>query len=113
MATKILLILSFALVSGQDDDNSKAKALIQKLRSESIEERERARQGLTDMGKAAAPALEEAARDADGEVAKVASVLLRRLEFQEILSPRLKRLFPGLDLRLAVGGDRECTVFFF
>lgn len=112
MTTRTLLLLSVVLAAAQDDVNSKARALVQKLRSESIEERDGARKGLIELGKAALPALREAVRDPDAEVARSVGLLIRRLEFLEKLTPRLLKHFPGVETRLAAGGDPECLAVF-
>ena len=111
--TKTLILVSCCLLAFQDAENRAARALIERLRSDSIEEREKARQELKEMGKAAGSALEEATRDSDTEVASTASILLRRLRFLEVLTPRLKRHCPDLENRLARGGDRECIKVLF
>jgi HEAT repeat protein len=106
--SRLLLILALLPGAVQDNDLAKARALVQKLRSEIIEERDSARKALIDLGKAALPALREAVRDPDAEVARTVSMLLRRFEFLEKLTPRLLKHFPGVETRLAMGGDSEC-----
>lgn len=93
------LILA-VLMAAQAD----ASALIDRLRSDLLEEREEATLALKALGKAAAPALELAAKSEDPEVAGRAGMLLRRMELQASIPPRLARNFPGLEDRLA-GGD--------
>jgi HEAT repeat protein len=106
--SKHALFAVILLCAIQEDPVSRARSLVEKLRSESIEDREVARKALIELGKAALPALREAARDSDAQVAKTASVLILRLEFLEKLSPRLRKWIPGVETRLAQGGDREC-----
>ena len=103
-------ILSLILIGTQEDPSAHARVLIQKLKSDSIVEREQAQKGLIELGKAALPALREAARDPDAQVAQAASVLIRRLEYLDMLSPRLRKWIPGVETRLAQGGDRECML---
>lgn len=80
-----------------------ARELVEKLRSETVDAREDAEKKLRALGKAAAPELEKAAKDADDEVAGRAKRLLRILELGASLPPLLLKAFPGAEERLARG----------
>jgi hypothetical protein len=69
-----LLVLALAV---QDD----ASALIRKLGSETLEEREAASNALLKMGKAARPAILEATNHRDAEISRRAKSILERIEF--------------------------------
>ena len=72
--------------------------------------REAAR-GLLRLGKSALPAIEKAARDADGEVAARAAHLIRAIRWQETLSPALRKKYPGIEEQLD-GAPRVATKVF-
>ncbi len=93
---RVLLLLLLPALGGQDD----AEALVRKLGSDKVEERDEAIRGLKAMGRAALPAIEKAAADKDAEIAARARDLLRRLAIRESFSPRLKALLPGIEDRL-------------
>ena len=87
----ILMTLSLALgFCAQDDRGREAHALIEKLRSERIDDRDQASLELRKLGPAAMPELEKAATDPDLEISTRARELL--------LLIRLKDLF-GIDLK--------------
>ena len=60
---------------------SQAEELVERLRSDSVEERTRAARALEALGAVALPALERAARDSDAEVAARARLILQSLPF--------------------------------
>jgi HEAT repeat protein len=99
----ILLSLLWAL---QDPS---IPALVEKLGSEKVEEREEATRRLKVLGRPAEGALREAAKSRDPEVSSRSRLLLRRLEIQTKLSSELKSTFPGIEDRLAGGDDHEWT----
>ncbi|HKS17543.1 MAG TPA: HEAT repeat domain-containing protein, partial [Planctomycetota bacterium] len=99
------LLLALLLLAPQDD----ARALIEKLRTGTLEERDDATRRLMELGKAAAPELEKAAKDHDAEVAGRARHLLARLQLADTLSPALQKAFPGIADKLAFGGDAAWT----
>ena len=96
----ILIGAVLALVTVQEDDAGAAELVI-RLRSDSLEEREKATRRLKEMGKAALPALEKAARDKDVEVASRARHLLKVHGVREKLSEGLLKAMPGVEDRLA------------
>lgn len=96
MRPLLLMMILPALVQGQD-----APSLIEKLRSDRIEERDDALRGLKSLGRKAEAELQKAARDPDSELAQRARLLLRRLEIADRLSPALLRELPGVEDRLA------------
>jgi HEAT repeat protein len=83
--------------------------LVNQLRSEKADVRNDARRKLKEAGRSALPSLERAARDPDPEVASAAKELLRILPIAEKLSPALRAAFPGVEERLALGGDEAWT----
>jgi len=93
----LLLFLLFAQGSPQE--------LIEQLRSDRAEVRERALKQLKEFGRAAIPDLEQATKDADPEVAGRATAALRVIALRERLSPELRRVFPGVEDRLAGARD--------
>ena len=104
-----VLIAAFAAQEGGSEDPA---SLIEKLRSDRAEQREEAARKLAGLGKAAAPALEKAAKDADAEVASQARQLLRRLAVRDMLPAILRQTIPGVEERLVTGGDRAWTELF-
>jgi len=91
------VLLLFAQASPQD--------LIEQLRSDRAEVRERALKQLKQLGRAAIPDLEQATKDADPEVAGRATAALRVIALRESLSPELRRVLPGVEDRLAGARD--------
>src|SRR5437868_6342450 len=89
-----------------------ARELVEKLRSDTIAERETAMRRLRELGKEAAPELEKAAKDPDAEVARRAGFLLRCLALQDSLSPALRKAVPGIEDLLAAGRTRAWTEAF-
>ena len=102
----MLLLLSLVLL--QDDPS----ALIEQLRSESVEVRESASKRLKELGAAAKPALEKAAKDPDKEVATRASLLLRILQLKSELTPGLQQALPNVVDRLAGNSGPAWTEVF-
>lgn len=101
--------LAFFVVA-QDDSTQRARALVEKLRSEKVEDREDASGKLKELGRGALPELEKAARESDREVTDRANLLIRRLELLDLLSADLKKALPGIEDRLAAGDDNEWTI---
>lgn len=97
--TSLLLVLALA----QADP---ARDLVERLRSEKIEDREDAFRRLKELGRAAAAELGKAAADRDPEVAGRARKLLHLMVAREHLTPRLRAAMPGIEERLADGNDR-------
>ncbi len=100
----MLLLLILAL---QGDP----RALVEKLRSDRVEERDEAIRGLKALGKAAVPELEKAARDPDAETAARARLLLRSLDIAARLSPGLRKTLPGVEDRLAASDTAWVEAF--
>jgi HEAT repeat protein len=101
-------VFAILLLALQNDPAS----LVEKLRSDRVEEREDATRRLKALGRAAAPALEKAAKDRDAEVAARARQLLRVLELRETLPAKLREALPGVEDRLAAGDDHAWTEAF-
>ena len=102
------LLVVVSLLALQDDP----AALIEKLRSENLEIREAATKKLKELGTAARPALEKAAKDADVEVSTRSAYLLRILKLKEDLPPNLQKAIPDVADRLARGAGQEWTAVF-
>ena len=107
-----LLALALLAVQAKPSPNE-VRALVERLRSDSIEERERASLGLKQLGTPAMPALRRAARSGDADFSIRASRLLRVITVMEKLSPDLMKALPGVEERLASGDDRTWTRTFF
>jgi HEAT repeat protein len=88
-----------------------AQELIEKLRSDHIEERQEAARKLKDLGKAAVPELEKASRDQDPEVSAQATHILKIVTLRETLPPFLWKDLPGMEERLAMGGHAWTELF--
>ncbi len=107
-----MILAALALLLGlafQDDP----RALVERLRSDSVIERDAAAKRLSALGEAARAELEKAARDPDAEVAGRAARILRVLEIRSRVPPRLKAAVPGIEERLAADQDRAWTEAFF
>lgn len=98
----IALLLSLLVMPAQvqQDPQKEVRELVEKLRSENPQEREKAALMLEGIEKAAIPTLEKAVTDPDTEVAQRARQILRTIEFAQKLTPALKKAFPGVQLRL-------------
>ena len=103
----LLVILPLATIP-QDDP----AALIRKLSSDSIQEREAAEASLKKAGEFARTKLHAASLDSNAEIATRAKVLLRRLDLIRSLGPRLLKAFPDLAERLAAGDPSDWTQAF-
>jgi len=91
---------------------SHIRRLIQRLGSDSLEERNQVAQRLKSTGRPAVPFLKEAAESDDREVAARATHILRVIEIRGRLTERLLTLMPGVEERLARGDDHEWTRVF-
>ena len=89
-----------------------ARELIEKLRSDQIEERDEAARKLKELGKPALRDLDQATKDKDPEVASRARQLIRVIRGVDQLTPSLTKLFPELEVRLGAGTDQDWTVAF-
>jgi hypothetical protein len=76
-----LKLLALCLLSGtQEDPSSAISGLIEKIRSENVEDRDEASRRLAEFGERARPALERAARDADSELRARAKGVLQDID---------------------------------
>ena len=106
----LLLALSLPAVQGKPSQDE-IRALVEKLRSDAIEEREEAARKLEEAGKRAIPALRKAARDRDAEVASRSGLVLRRIEIREKIPPKVLAALPGVEKQLAeLHGDVWITL---
>jgi HEAT repeat protein len=97
-----LVLLAFV---GQDN----VRELVEKLGSESLEEREEALEKLKKIGKPALPDLEKAAKGQDPEVVERAKYLLRFIPIQGKVPARLLRLMPDLVERFVLDDPHSWT----
>ena len=96
--------LALEFLAPQDDTPQQVRALIERLRSDNVEERDSAYKKLKELGPLAEAALEKAGNDPDKEVAGRARSILRVLHIREILPDAVINKSPGLADRLA-GND--------
>jgi len=82
------------------------RGLVERLRSDRVEEREEAARRLRALGEAARPALEAAASGGDPETAARAKEVLSRIDFRRRLGARLLAAVPGIEEKLYRGDDR-------
>ncbi|HLY11125.1 MAG TPA: hypothetical protein VKW04_17620 [Planctomycetota bacterium] len=80
----------------QDDPT----ALIERLSSESAEQRDEAERAILNLGAPALPLLEKATKSRDSETSARAARLLRVYANRQHLTPRLRTVFPQLDQRM-------------
>lgn len=85
------------------------RELIEQLRADSSTKRNEATLELKKIGASAVPLLEAAARDSDLEVATRARQALAAIALRSRLTPGLLERLPGIEDRLASGGDRAAT----
>ena len=94
------LFLAVLMVCAQEE------ALIKKLGSDVIEEREKAARKLEALGQGAVPALTKAAASDDGEISGRAAYLLRLIRINGLVEGPVREDNPGLAARLALDDDR-------
>src|SRR2546426_340867 len=107
MKTLLLSLLLFA----QDESSRQARQLIEKLRSETIEERDEAARKLRELGSGAEEELEKATRDKDPEVAGRARTLLgegifRRIE-ETLVKARTARIKFRIDADSSIPSEKN------
>lgn len=95
----VLAILALLALAAQDDP----AALVERLRSDRVEERDDAARRLKTLGAVALPALEKASKDPEPEVADRAKFLVRAIGALGRLSPTLRRIVPGAEDAVAAG----------
>jgi HEAT repeat protein len=88
------------------------RELIEQLRSDRAEVREKAFDQLKGLGSDAVPDLQRAVQDADPEVSRRASAALRVIAIREVLTPALRKALPGVEDRLAGATDAAFTQVF-
>ncbi|HYE98049.1 MAG TPA: HEAT repeat domain-containing protein [Planctomycetota bacterium] len=106
------IFLLWLAAAAQDDPAREVRELIEQLRADRFEDREAAMGRLKLHGPRALPALREAARSTDGELALRAARVLKVVEIRVRLSDGLLRAFPDVDERLADGPDSAWTAVF-
>lgn len=104
-----LLLIPLA-VPGQESD---AAALIRRLRSEDLLEREKALEALRNLGDAAVPELEKHSKDPDPDVAAHVGRLLAAAKIRKTLTPRLLAVRPGIEHRLAADPRQWIVEYLF
>ena len=103
------LLLALSLLPAQDDPAKQIHALIEKLRSDSIEGREQATRKLKELGKAAVPELAKAAGNGDAELSSRAARLIRLITLMSKLTPALMQTVPGVEEQLLTENDHAWT----
>src|SRR5262247_1678187 len=98
MTMRLLALL--LLLPPQSDP---VRELIDRMRSDAPQERNRAYAQLQSLGKSAVPALLRVSKEQDADLVVRARLLLRTFELRESLPPDLLRHLPGLEERLAQG----------
>src|SRR5678815_3412950 len=83
--------------------------LIEKFRSDSVEERDRAGRAIKEFGEAAIRPLENAAKGTDAELSARVGHLLRVIRVRLSMTPALLKARPGIDERLAESDDLAWT----
>src|SRR5881394_1164723 len=104
--SRALLLIGLSLPA-QDDPLKRTQSLIEKLQSESAQERDDAVKKLKELGEAAIPELEKASRSSDLEVSSRARYLLIWNEIRKKGAPDLRKIVPDLEDRLAHGNWTE------
>lgn len=112
MIQGIGLLMVVALMTPALQSEEEVRRVIQKLRSERVEDRESAALALREMGVVAIPQLRLALEDSDPEVSGRAAYLLRAIPVSEALTDNIKRIFPGLVDRLSRGKEWTWTEVF-
>ncbi len=104
---------ALALIVLRASPPCQARELVERLRSDEIEQREEAARRLRDLGEGARADLEKASGDPDPEVAGRARHVLRLIEVRGRLTPNLMNAMHCVDERLAAGEGRHWTQAFF
>lgn len=95
-----LLLLSLLLPARQAEAPPQARELVEKLKSENIEERGQAYQQLKLVGEPAREDLQRVAKGDDAEAARLAERLLKVIPIFQKLTPALRKEFPQLEERV-------------
>jgi HEAT repeat protein len=103
----LTLAIGILVLLGSQDD--RARQLVEKLRSEKVEEREAALRTLKELGPATSEELEKAARDSDLEVASRARRILGYFAVRDRITPALRKAVPAIDEILFCGPASEST----
>jgi HEAT repeat protein len=111
MGTPTILVC-LALALAQTESERAIRQLIEKLRSDQVEQREESASRLKELGKPALGELDQAAKDKDPEVAGRALVLARFIRNREAFTKSLMKAFPKIEERLATGPGHEWTEAF-
>jgi len=106
MNTFIALTLC-ALLSQEDGSKSQARDLIEKLRSNKLEERENATRKLKELGQAAIPELEKATKDADLDVRGRVTGILAEIRLVNELVTKAKNKFVANAIQAEKEGARR------
>jgi len=96
---RIILLLGLLLAAELQD----AQSLVDKLRSESIAEREQAERQLLDLGPAALAALKNAANDPDSEVASRAKMIVQLIGIRSRIPAEVLKAKPGVEREILRG----------
>jgi len=109
---KLLTLFIFLKAFQLPQDDRSVLELVEKLRSDRIEEREIAEHKLQQLGSKALPALERATRNPDTEMAQRARDVIRTISVIQKLTPTLFKTIPGIAKRLSSDDDHTWTALF-
>jgi len=106
-------LISLFLCGAQEEASRQARRLVERLRSDRVEDRDEAARMLEKLGPAALPYLDKAQNDSDLDVQTLAGNTAKVIRTAEKLSTRLKAALPGAERRLAFGDGGTWTQVFF
>lgn len=96
-----ILLVGVLLQAAQEDGGQLVRGLVEQLKSEKVDERDRATREILRLGRDARPYLDTAARSVDPELRARALHLLRAIDIAETLTPDLRKVMAGVEARLA------------
>ena len=105
METVLAVLVALAFQEDRTAD------LLRRLENGSPEAREQATKGLRALGEEAVPGLRNALRHGDAEVRARAAAILRRIEWDDALDPRLLSRYPELREPFELGRHAEVLNF--
>jgi HEAT repeat protein len=110
-AAFVLLLLGDGAATGGESGDP-LRDLVDRLRSDRIEEREAVARKIVEAGSAALPELRRAARDTDPDLARRAALLVRRVDAAQLLGRALLARLPEAEALLGGARDQDRTRVF-